>query len=82
MKDMMLKKKSGLALVTGRHKIHEQVKYYLKNNSDDKNSFKYLTVPEMQVLFPILSPLPHLSGQFTEPRDQVKERVARRFNMD
>ena len=80
MKDMMLKKKSGLALVTGREKIHENVEYYLKGNN--ANNFKYLTIPEMSVLFPILSPLTHLAGQFTEPRDQVKERVARRFNLD
>ena len=46
--------KNALSIVTGPLAIHNVVESYTKGQN-----FRYLTIPEMSILYPYLTPLTH-----------------------
>ena len=74
-KIMNSKTNDNLAIVTGQMDIHRIVDHYNPN-------FKYLTVPEICVLYPELVPLTASSNQFTQNISQKKSQIHQRFGTD
>ena len=70
-------KPDEMAVVTGCLGIHNNVDRYLTLTGT--TGFKFLTVEEMAILFPFLTPLTHKAQAFKEDRQSVIERVAPRF---
>ena len=65
-----------MAIVTGPLGIHNVVDSYTQSK------FKYLTIPEMCLLYPFLVPLTNEARSFREPLADVRKRVSERFEIE
>ena len=65
-----------MSIVTGILDVHTIVDSYTRDLP-----FKYLTVEEMSILFPHLTPLTYKAKQFKADPMNVAERVAKRFGV-
>ena len=61
-----------MSIVTGALNTHKIVESYV-------TGFKYLTIEEMVILYPYLTPLTHKAGIFKADPEEIRERVSQRF---